>query len=304
MKASEYRRQFDAELEKSATRVGASARRGEAVPTSADVLAELTNRRFGAKRRIDAIERAGPQAVRQPELMNALIELVGDPDEDVEVRRAASSMVQALSFKTVEFRSYASDYHAALRAAATDENLDLRSAALDILSLNRDPYAQQLLLEGLKTPSKAQVKPIQAVRMLGYDVHAEHYPVLREIVEKSKQPTLRREALRLLAADSSSRELMQSILTDKQEDKNTRATAAVALQSLAPKEFAEAAQAIVLDDDETSDIRATVISAIAHGPSEPSQDLTRKVLEIDAAPGGARQLNRAARQFVEVRAVQ
>lgn len=227
--------------------------------------------------------------------------VVADPDEDGEVRRAALSAIEANSFKTVQFRRYAADYHEALRIAATDQDAHLRTEALDILALSKDPYAQQLLVDGLRNPREALVRPVQAVRMLGYDVHAEHYALLREIVESSKQPTLRRAALRLLAADSGSRSLMRRIATDKSEDKTARTTAAVALQSLAPADFAEVARTVVLDDDEDNDLRATVISAMTHGPTRPGRDVTRKVQEIDASPRGSRQLNRAARTFTTAR---
>ncbi|MGH8937985.1 MAG: hypothetical protein ACRDV2_01400, partial [Actinomycetes bacterium] len=48
----------------------------------------------------------------------------------------------------------------------------------------------------------------------------------------------------------------------------------------------------VLDDDDDDDVRATVISAITHGPTAPGRDVDRKVRQLDAAPGGTRQLNR------------
>jgi hypothetical protein len=233
--------------------------------------------------------------------MSALIAILGDPDENVAVRRAALSAVEAASFKTVEFRRYAPEFRAALRAAATDADVDLRTSALDVLALNKDPYAQQLLVDGLREPRAALVKPVQAVRMLGYDVHAEHYPMLRDIVERSRQPALRHAALRLLAADSGSRALMRRIASDKSADKESRATAAVALQSLAPNDFARVARSVVLDDDEDDDMRATVISAITHGPTSPGRDVERKVRGIDAEPGGPRQLNRAAREFTTAR---
>ena len=293
MKASEYRRQVDAELEQSTHR----AKDEEQDQSVEELVAELRNRRFGAKRRIGAVVRAGGRAVRRPQLMEALLQLVADPDEDAELRRAALSTVEAASFKTVEFRRYAPDYLAALRAVATDADPNLRSAALNVLALNKDSYAQQLLVDGLRNPREALVKPVQAVRMLGYDVHAEHYPLLRDIVETSKQPALRRAALRLLAADSGSRTLLRRVAEDRGEDKQARATAAVALQSLAPTEFDKLARTVVLDDDEDDDVRATVIAAITHGPTEAGRDVARKVHEIDAAPGGKAQLNRAARDF-------
>jgi hypothetical protein len=301
MKASEYRRQFDAELQRSATRKAASSKASERTEPAADLLAEMTNRRFGARRRIGAIVRAGATVVKRPRLMNALILIVAEPAEDGEVRRAALSAIEASSFKTVEFRRYAPDYNAALRVAATDDDADLRAEALDVLALHRDSYAQQLLVDGLTDPGQALVPPVQAVRMLGYDLHAEHYPLLRDIVETSSQQPLRRAALRLLAADSGSRSLMRSIATDRTEDKQCRATAAVALQVLAPRDFDRVARTVVLDDDDDDDLRATVISAITHGPTAPGRDVERKVRQIDAAPGGARQLNRAAREFTTAR---
>jgi hypothetical protein len=301
MKASEYRRQFDAELERSATKRAASAKRAERAESADELLAELTSRRYGAKRRTDAVVRAGARAVTRPRLMGALIGMVADHDENAAVRRAALSAIEATSFKTVQFRRFAADYHQALRVAATDEDAELRTAALDILALNKDSYAQQLLTDGLRNPREALVTPVQAVRMLGYDVHAEHYPLLREIVESSKQPTLRRAALRLLAADSGSRALMRRIATDKHEDTAARATAVVALQSLAPADFARVARTVVLDDDDDNDLRATVITAVTRGPTRPGRDVTRKVREIDAAPRGTRQLNRAARAFTTAR---
>ncbi len=301
MKASDYRRQFDAELQRSATKKAASAKGAERAEPVADLLAELTNRRFGSRRRIDAIVRAGATAVKRPRLMNALILVVADPEEDGDVRRAALSAIEASSFKTVEFRRYAPDYNAALRVAATGADADLRAESLDVLALHHDSYAQQLLVDGLRDPDQALVPPVQAVRMLGYDLHAEHYPLLRDIVETSKQQPLRRAALRLLAADSGSRSLMRTIATDRAEDKQCRATAAVALQVLAPRDFDRVARTVVLDDDEDDDLRATVISAITHGPTAPGRDVERKVRQIDAAPGGTRQLNRAAREFTTSR---
>ena len=49
---------------------------------------------------------------------------------------------------------------------------------------DKDGFAQQKLLEGLKDPDKALVPPEKALQLLSYDVHAEAYPVAREIVNK------------------------------------------------------------------------------------------------------------------------
>lgn len=300
MKASEFRKQYAAELNRASAPARASVRSEEA-PTTEDVIAVITNRRLGAERRIAAIQQVAAGAVKRPTVMEALIALIADSSEDRLVRQAALATVQASTFKAVDFRRYAPLYNAALRSAATSDDETLRLQALDTLALNKDSYAQQLLLDGLQQPSKALVSPLQAIQMLGYDVHSEHFPVLRDIVETSKRPTLRRAALRLLAADGASAPLMRRIAADKTEDKAARSVAAVALQSLAPKEFAKVARAVVLDDDDDDDVRASVISAISQSGDLAGREVTRKVRDIDATPGGSRQLNRAARQFTEAR---
>ena len=110
--------------------------------------------------------------------------------------------------------------------------------------------------------------------MLGYDVHAEHYPLLREIVETSRQQPLRRAALRLLAADSG------VARTDAHASPPTRPRtrrAAPPRRSRCSRwrrdDFDRVARTVVLDDDEDDDVRATVISAITHGPTAPGRDV-------------------------------
>jgi HEAT repeat protein len=233
--------------------------------------------------------------------MKALMDVLGDPTENDEVRKAALQAIRANTFDPVAFRRYRPAFHEALRSAATDDDAELRMRALDILALQKDEYAQRLLVEGLETPSKALVPPATALQMIGYDVHAGFYPMLREIAaSSSKQPTVRLMALRLLAADSDSTKVFRKIVSDKSENKAVRATSAVALQSLAPKEFATLATKVVTDDDDDDDLRASLITTVTHGPTNPSRALIKKVREIHEAPGGTAQLNRAASKFTQV----
>ena len=153
---------------------------------------------------------------------------------------------------------YAADFRDALRSAATDDDPELREQAMDILALNGDEYVQRLLVEGLQDDNVALVKPQRALQMIGYDVHAEHYGLLRDIVETSKQPTVRRTALRLLAADSDAKDLFARIAADKSEDSAARSTSAIALQSLAPDDFTTVARDVVLDDDDDDKVRRDV----------------------------------------------
>jgi hypothetical protein len=161
-----------------------------------------------------------------------------------------------------------------LREIINVEDMTLRRQVLEVLAQERDVYAQRRLLEGLQDPSKALVAPETAIQLLGYDVHAEYFPILREIVRKSRSSAAKLEAVRLLAADPASRELLTDILNDKKQSKAIRRASAIALQALAPEAFEEQARRIVLDDDESDDLRAASISALAHfkGKESLSQD--------------------------------
>ena len=71
----------------------------------------------------------------------------------------------------------------------------LRELAMDILALDKDPFVQELLEQGLRNPDQASVAPESALRMLGYDAHAGHYELLQDIVSSSDKPKLRQMAL-------------------------------------------------------------------------------------------------------------
>ena len=72
------------------------------------------------------------------------------------------------------------------------------------------------------------------------------------------------EALRLLAADPSAKDLLVRILAGRNEKPDVKMAAAVALQSLDPGEFERQARRIVLDDDENDQLRALALNALTY----------------------------------------
>jgi HEAT repeat protein len=105
-------------------------------------------------------------------------------------------------------------------------------------------------------------------------------------VERPPSRAALREAIRLLAADPSSRPLLLTIMQDKGGSGDVRRVAAIALQSLAPDQFEAAARPIVLDEDEDEQLRALAVNALAHfgDPATFGQDdeLVRRVEELGA----------------------
>lgn len=235
------------------------------------------------------------------DLIDLAIGLLRVSTEPAVVRLAALRVLQTSSFRAATFNPKRPEYLAALRTVIDEPNASLRQQALEILAQAKDEYAQRRLLEGLEDSSKALVPPGKAVQLLGYDVHAEHYPILRDMVQNPPSPEAKREAVRLLASDPTSKDLLADILKDKDERREVRNASASALQSLAPIEFEEQAKQIVLDDNEYDDLRATAINALALFADQEAlgqdAELTRRVEQLrDASP--SRAVTRTADRFL------
>lgn len=251
--------------------------------------------------RVAAIDQIRFNAVAYPAVIELLLTVLGDTGDDPVVRRAALGALAESSFRVVDFGPHATDYRAILRSVATDADLTLRERALEFLALAKDEYAQRLLLDGLRDPKKALVAARRALQMVGHDLHAEHYDLLRDIVASSEHQGIRNDALRLLAADGDSKDLFARIVQDASQDTEARSTSAIALSSLAPEEFASIAQDIVLDEDDDDDLRATCLTTLAHGPGPSAEpDLAARVLDTPTAKSA--ELTRAAHQYTRTMA--
>lgn len=214
--------------------------------------------------RVTAIRGISNEIGESPELIDLLLSLVRDNTEPVALREPALRVLQQLSFSSVVFRTKRPEYLDVLRSIIDDQDAELRQQAIGVLAKEKDEYVQRRLLEGLEDPSKALIPPEKAIQMLGFDIHAEHYPILRDMVKSPPNPAAKKEAVRLLAADAASKNMLAEILSDKGEDKEVRRTSAIALESLDPAEFEDRAKQIALDEDESDDLRATSLSGLGH----------------------------------------
>jgi hypothetical protein len=217
------------------------------------------------------------------------IDLLRESSEPTVVRLAALQGLQANSFRQAAFSPKRPEYLAILRAIIGEPDPSLRQVALEVLAQHKDEYVQRRLLEGLEDPSQALVPPETAVRLLGYDIHAEHYPILRDMVHNPPSPEAKLEAVRLLASDPTSKELLVGVLNDKTEDPEVRQASASALLPLAPAEFEKQAKQILLDDEEEDDdLRTTAMTALTHFADQEAlsqeADLTRRVEQLRDQP--------------------
>lgn len=296
MHPKDYRAQYAEEVERvSASRAQATGDRGtrELVKIIRDTQAEPAER-------LDAVREASSfDPLSKTSVVKALLRVLSTPEEPDELRLAALTTLQQCSVQVAEFRPYMADFISALRIATGSELAELREQAMDLLALHHDPYVQEILVDGLRNPDTATVEPAKALRMLGYDVHAEHYGLLHEIVDTARQPQLRRMALRLLAADSGAKDTFARIAADRSDDPVARSTSAVALQALAPQEFDSLAKTVVADEDDNDDVRATMLTALAHNPDDADEPTIGVARRITESKRRSPQLKAAAREYLQ-----
>ena len=151
-----------------------------------------TSARRTVKERVAALVEAPLAVCENDENLQAVLNVLRNKNEPVEVRLAALQTLQAATFSVVAFESCRGDYMATLREVAEDPDPELRQRVLGLLAREKDGFAQKKLLEGLQNPEKALVPPEKALQLLSYDVHAEAYSVARDIV--SKPPNADRKA--------------------------------------------------------------------------------------------------------------
>jgi hypothetical protein len=301
MDISEYRRQSEAELEQAARqqpsfrdllegsrrgagRDAAAASQGSSADDLTAAIAVLRDDEADEPLRSAALQVISGAVDERPELIDTLLEVLRDAARPADVRIAVLDVLQQISFLMAAFPAKRPDYLAALRSIIDDLDAQLRQRAAGILAREKDEYVQRRLIDGLEGRSEALVPTEKAIQYLGYDIHAEYFPLLRRITENPPNPTARTEAVRLLAADPSSTDLLATILSNKDENPDVRRISAIGLQSAAPGRFEEQARRIVLDDDEDDQLQAMSITALTHfaNPEALSRDdeLTGRIQQL------------------------
>jgi hypothetical protein len=321
MDISEYRRRIQEELDRAAAhatalremldqpqpsederrRVGASVAQRTQDDLSRSVQI-VQDRSADIARRTLALETIGVDFARHPELVDLALALLRDTSEPAPLRWAALTLLRAGTFLGPLFAARRAEFLDTLRGVVDDPDPALRDQALEILAQEKDDYAQRRLVEGLQHPPRALVSPERAIQFLSYDVHAEHYPMLRELARQPPSPLARLESIRVLGSDPNAKDLLMEILTDRRENSETRAASAASLQALAPDEFAELARRVALDEGEDPGLRAVSISALDQDagstvPEDP--EFVERIKTLGTASSG--ELQRAATRFVDRR---
>ena len=137
--STEYRKRYEAQL--------AEGRRSRPAERARRAAAAAERRERGRAREGD---RTLPRSRRttSPSRWRSFSPRLRNREEPVAVRMAALQALAALDFLGPRFAPFRADYKQALRDVATDPEPELRESALELLAIDKDPYAQELLVRG------------------------------------------------------------------------------------------------------------------------------------------------------------
>lgn len=295
MDPDEYRRSVEREL--SAT----DAETVEIDPSAEEAsaaLALLGDHEASHGDRSGALRTVGFALRRDPDLFDRLIEVLLDDGLPVAAREAVLRTLQDQAFRLTQMPNKRPGYLNALRSMIEVPDMGLRRKVVGILAREKDEFTQRRLIDGLEGSKPPLVPPSKAIQFLAYDVHPEHIPLLRQLVERPPSRAAKREALRALAADPSSADLLATTLADRSEAADVRRISALGLRSLAPERFEAAALVIAADATEDEQLRAMSITGLGLSDPQPTT-ATEEIDQLvdDLQSGATGQMKRATEYY-------
>ena len=152
---------------------------------------------------------------------------------------------------------------ALLRSLLNDPDSSLREMAAEELAKYKDEFCIKKVADGLTKQGAPIVNDAKAIQLLGYDIHAEHYPIVRSLLQNpASDEATKLEAIHVLANDPESKQLLINLMLDKKQDKEIRMSSAIGVQSAYPQDFIRIAKPLVLDDGEEKDMRIATLNAL------------------------------------------
>lgn len=198
--------------------------------------------------------------------VEAALSAASDPAKPATERRGALRILQAMNIAGGEFERHRAQFLDVLRGIVNDTEAppELYRDALGLLSMEADPLAEEVLTATLDdSEGAARVSKAEALRLLATDDHSNVQATARQLLEDSSDEETRVEAMRALAQDATSQGLIRSVLENRSESRQMRSAAGKALRAVDPGGFQDVALGIARNDQEDSDLRATLASGLA-----------------------------------------
>jgi upstream activation factor subunit UAF30 len=210
------------------------------------------------------IEAAAPSTVSAPAepQEDAMLGTLEDSSAPPEERLRALGGLKVLAFASPNASKFRPRFIEGLRKAV--DNPELRIGALHTLSQLGDPSTRELLLSGLRQPSKAVVPAADAFNLLTSDPHGDAIPEAREAVDRADDDAEVVAALSLLARDPTSKTRLQKIVADTAVPETRRRAAAESL-------FALDKDALLKTRVAGEDRMSAFLDGLLRPPSNPTQ---------------------------------
>ena len=242
-------------------------------------------------------------AADDPDALFKNIATYRDASQPTESRLAALQNIQTALFSVSGFNRFRASFNDALRAVAADKDQELRTSALELLAMNKDDYVQQLLLKGIENPAEALVPLAKAIQLLAQDDHGIAIPIARKILSGDYDVSAKVEALRALATDPGSKDLVAGILSNRALPQQLRSVSAAVLRTVDPQRFEQLAQRLIVDPSEDDEVRTNALGALDHlqgFSTKLNSDFADKLSKLDLT-GKSDDLRAAATQFLQAR---
>jgi hypothetical protein len=243
------------------------------------------------------------RAADDPDALFKDIATFRDSSQPTETRLAALQNIQTAVFSVSGFNRFRASFKDALRAVAEDKDQEMRTTALEVLAMNKDEFVRQLLLKGFDNPAEALVPVAKAVQLLAHDDHGVAIPIARKILSGDYDVSAKVEALRALASDPGSKDLVAGILSNRALPQQLRSVSATTLRMIDPQRFEQLAQRLIVDPHEDDDVKANALGALDHlqgFSTKLNSDFADKLSKLDLT-GKSDDLRAAATRFLRAR---
>jgi tyrosinase len=219
---------------------------------------------FSPGERVLALSRLTSQISSNQQEIEYVLKLISDQQTAPELRSAAIRTIKNLGFSSPLYKAIKPEIIQIFRGLINDPVQRIREDAIAYLAKDKDEFVQRELIKGIEQPEKALIPEELAIHLLGYDIHAGIFPILKNVVDKSSKLESRAEAIHLLGGDPTAKDLLLNVFNNKKERFDIRKNSLLALKQLHPQDFVSLARNTVIDSDENENIRTVSINALEH----------------------------------------
>ncbi|WP_298754883.1 tyrosinase family protein [uncultured Psychroserpens sp.] len=168
----------------------------------------------------------------EEQFLDVAIELIANDSVDFELRSQLIHSVYMAKRSNKHYPSRQPIFFDILRGLITNENEQLRSVAIEVLSANEDNIVQEFLVTELQKEESAFLTKENAIAFLTQTLKPEHSKLFMKIFAESDNDDVKSSALRGLANDPNSAEFLKKVLLDKTISFKLREASALAFHHM------------------------------------------------------------------------